>query len=129
MSDIKIYFDGGCKPNPGKMEICVIIDNNGVLEPHVNLEIGDGTNNLAEWAALVWAASIAAERGYTSVTFYGDSNNIVNQANNIWKIKEKNFLPFKTQFVNLNNSVQGTVMYVPRESNKAGVYLEHGLLC
>lgn len=128
MSKIQIYFDGGCKPNPGNMEICVVILAGGAPEAKTVMDLGYGTNNMAEWSALLWAVSLANERGYKDVEFLGDNITVINQASNLWKIKERSFLPFKAEFLQLNHSVNGTLRHVGRDSNKAGTFLENGMV-
>lgn len=128
MSKIQIYFDGGCKPNPGKMEICVVIIGDGAPQPKTVMDLGEGTNNMAEWSALLWAATIAQEKGYKDVEFLGDNITVINQADNKWKIKERSFLPFKAEFMRLNYEIQGKLTHVGRDFNRAGTYLESGIV-
>ena len=128
MSKIQIYFDGGCKPNPGMMEICINIYGDGAPQPSTVFDLGEGTNNLAEWSALVWAAQTAVDKGYKGVEFIGDNITVINQADNKWAIKERSFLPFKEAFMQLNHTVGGTLRHVPRDDNRAGTYLEKGLV-
>lgn len=128
MSKIQIYFDGGCKPNPGNMEICIVIIGDGAPQPMTVFDLGYGTNNIAEWSALLWAATIAKERGYTDVEFLGDNITVINQADNKWAIKERSFLPFKTEFMNINYTLQGKLTHTPRATNRAGTYLEKGIV-
>ncbi len=128
MSKIQIYFDGGCKPNPGNMEICIVIIGDGAPQPMTVFDLGYGTNNIAEWSALLWAASIAKERGYKNVEFLGDNITVINQASNLWKIKERSFLPFKMEFMNMNHTIQGTLTHTPRATNRAGTFLESGIV-
>lgn len=128
MSKIQIYFDGGCKPNPGNMEICIVIVGDGAPQPKTVFDLGHGTNNIAEWSALLWAASTAKERGYKDVEFLGDNITVINQADNKWKIKERSFLPFKEEFMRLNHEIGGRLTHTPRATNRAGTYLESGIV-
>ena len=49
---IKVYFDGGCRPYPGRMELAVVIHG----QAHIQLEVGRGTSQDAEWLAVLMAA-------------------------------------------------------------------------
>lgn len=40
----KLYFDGGCRPNPGTMEIAVVVGG----EAHVQPDMGIGSSMDAE---------------------------------------------------------------------------------
>lgn len=73
----KIFFDGGCRPNPGAMEIAVVV--RGVA--HVEQEVGVGTSLDAEWLALIAALRLARERGLGDFVLLGDAANVIAQAN------------------------------------------------
>ncbi|MEG8024321.1 hypothetical protein QP162_07475 [Sphingomonas aurantiaca] len=48
---IKLFFDGGCRPNPGKIEGAVV--RKGVV--HYRHDLGEGDNSDAEWLAAIHA--------------------------------------------------------------------------
>ena len=77
---LKIYFDGGCRPNPGAMEAAVVA--RGVA--HLMPDLGHGTNTDAEWLALIAALRVARTIGATDFELIGDSAVVVNQANGVW---------------------------------------------
>ena len=52
---LKIFFDGGCRPNPGVMEVAVVA--RGVAYFFDN--VGCGTSSDAEWLALRLALQLA----------------------------------------------------------------------
>jgi len=72
----KIYFDGGCRPNPGPMEIAVA--TGGVAM--VDRDIGIGSSLDAEWLALIAALRLARERGLEDFVLLGDAAAVVAQA-------------------------------------------------
>ena len=72
----KIYFDGGCRPNPGPMEIAVVI---GGVET-IDRNVGEGGSLDAEWLALIAALRFARERGIDDFVLLGDSASVVAQA-------------------------------------------------
>jgi len=73
----KIYFDGGCRPNPGPMEIAVVAG--GVAQ--VERDIGTGSTMDAEWLALIAALRLARARGLADFVLLGDAATVVAQAN------------------------------------------------
>ena len=73
----KIYFDGGCRPNPGAMEIAVV--TGGVAA--INRDAGTGSSMDAEWLALIAALQLAQRRGLTDFVLLGDAAAVVRQAN------------------------------------------------
>jgi len=117
----RFYFDGGARPNPGEMEAAVVVDGG---EKH-RKALGHGTNNKAEWTALIWAAEIALAAGLTEVEFAGDSQLVVNQSQGLWKIKESSLLPYKTRFSELAVQFEAwKIIWVRRDKNPAGWLLE-----
>lgn len=74
---MKIFFDGGCRPNPGEMEIAVVAG--GRLYHRAGL--GRGSSHQAEWLALLHALEVARMLGERSMTVLGDSAAVINQVN------------------------------------------------
>jgi ribonuclease HI len=73
---VKIFFDGGCRPNPGAMEIAVVAAG----RPHLLRELGHGSSADAEWLALIHALKIAQSLGREFV-LVGDSLDVIGPAN------------------------------------------------
>lgn len=123
-----VYFDGGCAPNPGKMSACVVIcPPVGKPQIHTLTDLGHGTNNIAEWSALVLAVTLLHDIK-EQLTILGDSQLVVNQANGVWRIKDTNLQVFWREYYKYAKDMNLEVKYVPRERNLAGRYLEHGFI-
>ena len=89
----------------------------------ISRDIGKGTNNIAEWMALVWAADFMKDQGIKTYTIYGDSNLIINQALGKYKTSDQ-FLGFKNKFLDLTEGCNVTLIHVYRANNPAGHALE-----
>ena len=76
MTTTRIFFDGGCRPNPGLMETAVVV--RGTV--HVRHAIGHGDNSDAEWLALLHAVEVARALDLGDIEFVGDSALVVTQA-------------------------------------------------
>lgn len=74
---LKIFFDGGCRPNPGPIEAAVVI--RGVA--HFFDDLGSGSNTSAEWQALLCAMTLARDLELQDFDLLGDSLEVVRQAN------------------------------------------------
>ena len=74
---LKVYFDGGCRPNPGPIEVAVVA--RGVA--HFFDDLGSGTNTDAEWLALRMALQVAQALEVAEFDLIGDSLEVVRQAN------------------------------------------------
>ena len=73
---LTLFFDGGCRPNPGPIEIAVVA--RGVT--YLRVDLGDGSNNDAEWLAALHALAIARSLGAADLRLLGDSALVVGQA-------------------------------------------------
>lgn len=118
---MEFYFDGGCKPNPGRMDIGVVCKKLGIAHYEKR---GRGTNNQAEWLALIQAVRFARDHGVASVTFIGDSQLVVNQAMGRWQIKNAEMRDLCAEFRNEVAGMDYYVQFVPRERNLAGHLIE-----
>ena len=99
MKNISVYCDGGCICNPGRMygSFSVYEGTNRVFESE-RLEYGEGTNNIAEYMAVISAmefvgsiAEVTSEE--LDVTVYMDSKLVVSQLNKEWKVKDTKIFP------------------------------------
>ena len=114
----KIFFDGGCRPNPGAMEIAVVIAG----QAHVVPDLGFGTSMDAEWLALIHALRLAQEQALTDFVLLGDSAAVIGQANGSVKCRGagRSHLP---TFCALAETPP-LVRYIKRTQNLAGIALD-----
>jgi ribonuclease HI len=86
---IVIHTDGGARGNPGPAGIGVVItDANGNNLKSIGEYIGEGTNNQAEYKALLRGLSEAVAMKAEEVNCYLDSELVVKQLTGLYKIKE-----------------------------------------
>lgn len=84
------YYDGSAKPNPGDMHIGGYIKNNaGDTIWTMSKSAGFGTNNQAEYLALLEVSKKLVELGAKEAKIYGDSQLTVNQVNGKWQVKDQ----------------------------------------
>ncbi len=74
---VKVFFDGGCRPNPGRIEAAVVV--RGVV--HLFDDLGSGSNSDAEWLALIRALELSRSLGLTDIELIGDAVEVIRQAN------------------------------------------------
>ena len=72
---VRIFFDGGCRPNPGPIEAAVVMRG----RTHWFDALGHGDNRDAEWLALIEAVKLA--QGLDHVELIGDALEVITQAN------------------------------------------------
>jgi ribonuclease HI len=119
---LKIFFDGGCRPNPGIMETAVVARGVTYHAP----DVGYGTNNDAEWLALIEAVKLAHTFDTDDVVLLGDSTLVVNQANGKWPCRSA---ALQAHLDTLHSICEGqrapTVRYIRRSQNLAGIALKN----
>lgn len=117
---LKLFFDGGCRPNPGTMELAVVARGVVYHQP----DMGHGTNNDAEWLALIHALEIAHSLGATDIELVGDSALVVNQAAGLWKCRGAVLREHHDTFTSLADRFSRIrIRHVKRSQNLAGIAL------
>jgi len=85
----KIQFDGASLGNPGVMGIGVVLfDGNKIIDTISEKLPGIGTNNRAEYTALLKGIKHAKKLGWKRIFIEGDSKLIVNQVNGIFAVRK-----------------------------------------
>jgi ribonuclease HI len=80
--------DGGARGNPGPAGIGVVLqDESGEVIGEIARGIGETTNNVAEYTALIAGLEMALEKGVTEIDVKVDSELVVSQVQGKWKIK------------------------------------------
>ena len=122
MSDtkIKIYSDGGSRGNPGPAACGVILKtmSGDVISKHSKY-LGETTNNQAEYNGVLLGLEEAQKIRVQEIDFYLDSELVVKQLNQVYKVKNADI---QTIFVKVWNKIQEfkkvTFRHIFREENK-----------
>ena len=122
-----IYTDGGSRGNPGPAAIGFVIQNSrGETVKAYGEAIGPATNNEAEYRAVAAAlkklkALIGKEKAkQTSVEVRMDSELVMRQLNNEYKLEQEKLFPFFIKILNLKIDFGNVAFrHVPREENRA----------
>lgn len=118
---LKIFFDGGCRPNLGRIEVAVVV--RGQL--YFFDDLGEGSSSEAEWLALCKALEVAGTLGLADFVLLGDSLSIVQQASG--------HVPFREALASAHYGEASALIaqlkprrirWVPRHQNLAGIALE-----
>jgi ribonuclease HI len=93
-----VNVDGGSRGNPGPAAIAAVVTDPAGEELAERAEtIGEATNNVAEYRALLLGIELARELGADEVEFVGDSKLIVEQVKGNWKVKQDHLRPLHTR--------------------------------
>jgi ribonuclease HI len=89
MGKLVVNVDGGARGNPGAAAIGVVVRNpaGDVLEERAE-RIGETTNNVAEYRALLAGIERAGELGASELELIGDSELVVRQVKGEYKVKD-----------------------------------------
>lgn len=88
MSRLTVNVDGGARGNPGPAAIGVVVrDAGGEVLEEVGERIGEATNNVAEYRALLRGIELAAGQGASELELVGDSELVVRQVEGRYKVK------------------------------------------
>lgn len=119
LSKINVHADGGSRGNPGAAAIGIIIfdDNKKELETYKEC-IGNATNNVAEYRALLKALQLAAKHTRKEVHIFMDSELIINQMNGIYKIKSAEMLELFQEVKDHERTFSKVVYNHVRRENK-----------
>ncbi len=113
-----VNFDGSARPNPGRMKIGAIIRMNG-KEKRISKEMGWGTNNMAEYLALIEALKKALEMGAEEVEIYGDSTLVIEQLRGNYRVRDEKMKKLYAEVIKLLSKFQNwTANWIPEELNK-----------
>lgn len=107
---IEIYIDGASKGNPGPSGIGVVICKDGDILKNISSYIGNATNNIAEYTALIYGLQEALILGAQDVRVNTDSQLLHRQIKKIYKIKSPNILGLYNQVVHLMSGFRSVYM-------------------
>lgn len=121
---LKIYTDGGARGNPGPAAVGIYIlgeSGNEILK--LGKRIGEATNNVAEYSAVIialeWVIENSNLKNLLQINFFLDSSLVVNQLNGKFKIKESHLRDLVITIKKLEKhfSCNFTFQHLNRESN------------
>lgn len=117
---LHLFTDGGSRGNPGHAAIgCVLIDPaQGVtLKEHAE-RIGEETNNVAEYRALIEGLKIAMRYRPNRLICHMDSELIVKQLSGEYRVKMPTLQPLVEEIKELTLELPDVVFkHIPREDN------------
>jgi ribonuclease HI len=129
----RIYIDGGSRGNPGEGAIGFVVFNGKNKEVfRFGKKIGTCTNNIAEYRALLEALEHVQNHRLSqnkNVAIYSDSELLVKQMNEIYKVKSGNLQPLfekAMSAISKNSSVR--IIHVKREDNHTADWIVNRVL-
>ncbi len=125
MSKISIFTDGGARGNPGPAALGVYIEdeeNNELAK--IGRRIGEATNNIAEYSAILegmtWALENKNKYDIQEIYFYMDSQLAYSQLVGLYKVKNDKIRELFFQIRGKEAELKVPIYYshIRREKNK-----------
>ncbi|MBS1141323.1 MAG: Ribonuclease [Proteobacteria bacterium] len=113
------WFDGATKhSNPGIRGIGGLLKGPAGERIEIFEEIGEGTNNEAEYAALMAVLDAAVTAQVQDLVVYGDSQLVIKQVMGEWLINAKGLVPMCKTVQRLMDQIpKVSLSWIPREEN------------
>jgi len=128
-SGLEIFIDGACQGNPGPSGIGVLMLENGKAVKSISRFIGNATNNIAEYSALICALEESLILGAKVVSIKTDSELLYRQIKKVYKVRNATLLGLYEQATRLLSAFsEVAIQHVPREQNDKADKLATGAI-
>lgn len=115
-----VWTDGAARGNPGpagggaRLE-----DRDGKVLGEASVFLGETTNNVAEYRALLLGLELALEKGVDDIEVRADSELMIRQLSGVYRVKNPKLKPLYTEAMALLGKFERTkLVHVPREQNR-----------
>ena len=116
---VVVHVDGGARGNPGPAAAAAVVSApDGQVIDRAAVRLGETTNNVAEYRALLLGLERAAELGADEVDVVNDSELIARQVQGAYKVKSADLQPLHGQaMAALEGFTRWSIRSVPRAEN------------
>jgi ribonuclease HI len=114
-----LHVDGGARGNPGPAAVGVVLATpDGDLVEERSARIGEATNNVAEYRAVLLGLERARELGASEIEIIGDSQLVARQLDGSYKVKHPAMKPLHQEAMTaLAGFDRWSIRTVPRAEN------------
>ena len=113
-----IYTDGASRGNPGPSAIAFLAlgEHQTLIKEHAET-IANTTNNVAEYSAIITAMEYALDASEKEITITSDSELVISQLNNTYKVKAKHLFKYFDQVKELEKGFKKVIYkHAPRDN-------------
>jgi ribonuclease HI len=116
----RLHCDGASRGNPGPAGAGMVLhDPRGRLQVQTGRYLGETTNNVAEYQALLLGLEEAHKLGVKKLQVLADSELIVKQLTGRYRVKSPHLLPLWQESLKALKKFEAyTIAHVPREANR-----------
>lgn len=105
VAEVRVYVDGASRGNPGPAAVGVLLrDDQGKTLRRLSRYIGETTNNVAEYQALLLGLEEAKQLQPLKLTILSDSELLIKQLSGAYKVKSSHLKELYEEAVNLLKS-------------------------
>ena len=117
---VEIFIDGGARGNPGPAGVgVVILDGAGKKIRDLSKYIGEATNNIAEYSALLYGLEEALILRADEIKINLDSELVAKQLSGEYRVKDANIRPLFERALNMLKGFKGfEINHIDRSKNK-----------
>ncbi len=117
---LTVHVDGGSRGNPGPAAAAAVASNaDGEIVGERGEMIGEATNNVAEYRAVLLGTALALELGATEIEMINDSELIAYQLSGKYKVKHVDMKPLYAEVLAaLGQFDSWSISCVRREQNE-----------
>ena len=114
-----VHVDGGARGNPGPAAAAAVLSSaDGTVVDEATELLGEATNNVAEYRALLLGLRRARELGATEVEVVNDSELVAKQLTGAYKVKHAAMRPLYLEAMTaLREFEKWSIRSVPRAEN------------
>jgi ribonuclease HI len=115
-----LMVDGAARGNPGKAGCgAVICDENGAVVKEMSRYLGQTTNNIAEYEALLMGLEALIALGKKNIRVHSDSELMVRQLNGRYRVRDPKLQTLHGRALSLLREFDRyTILHVRRAANK-----------
>jgi ribonuclease HI len=115
---VVVHVDGGARGNPGPAAVGAVVTSGGSVVAEEGRYIGEATNNVAEYRAVLLGLELARSVGARSVEVVNDSELVARQIGGQYKVKNAGLKPLWQETMAALREFDGwSVTNVPRAQN------------
>jgi probable phosphoglycerate mutase len=117
--EVIAHIDGASRGNPGPAAYAVVMQSSdGSKLAAFSEYLGEATNNVAEYQALLAALEYALRNHYLRIHVQTDSELLARQIEGVYKVKSPGLKPLQQRALQMIASLESfSIQHVPREQN------------
>lgn len=118
--DVIVHIDGASRGNPGPAAYAVVMESSdGSKLAGFSEYLGETTNNIAEYQALLAALEYALSNHYMRIQVQTDSELVARQVEGVYKVKSPGLKPLQERARQMIARLDSfSIQHVPREKNQ-----------